>query len=227
MAVAFINFAAAQSNTCSKPSGVVDGTLLVAAIDVFDTTPVVPSAPAGWTRVISSASGLDGLGVYYRYVTTASGEPSSYTWTSSIFTTIVIGAYSGADPASPWDTQAVNDATNATSPSVTVSRGGSYAIWAEAADFTFSSGDQPSGFTFRSGSDGIIYSDKSINAGVTGTFSGTEAGIVSIGIVKAATGGAQYDVDVSDTAAVSDGLTTTMALDVSVPTGSLSFTFTG
>lgn len=176
------------AETCDKPSGLSDGDILVAFVSLFDGAPSLPDAPTGWTRVTNTVNGIDALAIYWRYVATASGEPADYTFTPAVasdYTAIIIARYSGCDPADPWDTQ---DSTfgQSTGP-VTVARDGSMAVFGQGTDTTFSSGAEPSGYTYRTGGDGTFLSDLSVNAGSTGTITAAAiASISAVGIIKAA-----------------------------------------
>ena len=91
----------AGSNTSvsvSKPTGVVDGDVMVATVAFAGGT---LTAPAGWTQVLEQA----GTGVTLRvYRRTASSEGSSYTWSLSTADglAVAIGAYYNVDDDAGW-----------------------------------------------------------------------------------------------------------------------------
>lgn len=73
----------ASDNVCNKPSGVVDGDLLVAAVFITDGTGTrTVSPPAGWTalRTTTVNSNQSRLETYYK---TANSEGASYAFTKS------------------------------------------------------------------------------------------------------------------------------------------------
>lgn len=99
--------------TLSKPTGVVQGDVMVANIgfnSVNNTNDII-SVPASW-NLIGTALSSDGalrLRMYYKVAT--SSEPSSYTWTMSTGNAGFNGgilAYSGVSTSSPIDTNAVS-----------------------------------------------------------------------------------------------------------------------
>lgn len=69
--------------TISKPSGVVDGDLMIAIIHLnYNNTVITINAPAGWTLIRTTNATTNGSSIRsYRKV--ASSEGSSYDWTSS------------------------------------------------------------------------------------------------------------------------------------------------
>ncbi|MEH3053771.1 MAG: hypothetical protein PGN13_07135 [Patulibacter minatonensis] len=94
-----------QTLTLNRPAGAVADDVLVASIGF--TKGVTNTAPAGWTQVPGMkgiVSGDQELISWYRVVQ-PSGEPSSYTFSSSSSTTDTIAggiaAYSGVDTAAP------------------------------------------------------------------------------------------------------------------------------
>lgn len=112
---------AAGGNTSvsvTKPTGVVDGDVMVATVAFAGGT---LTAPSGWTQVLEQA----GTGVTLRvYRKTASSEGSSYTW--SLSTTdglaVAIGAYYNVDTTTPVGgsgSQANSSSTSMVAPSVT------------------------------------------------------------------------------------------------------------
>lgn len=89
---------ASDSDTCSIPSGVVAGDVLVAAL----YTNGAITGPAGWVQQQQAVYGGAYLTVFTRIA--GASEPPSYTWTPDPFvgfTTIGISAYRGVDPTTP------------------------------------------------------------------------------------------------------------------------------
>ena len=74
MAVAFRSVADVYTGTptVNKPAGVADLDALVAVVNVFSGTPVVPAdGLEGFTRVIAQTSGNVGVGLFYKKITNA------------------------------------------------------------------------------------------------------------------------------------------------------------
>jgi hypothetical protein len=193
--------ATGSSVVVTKPSGVVDGNLMIWVVhaDFFDSGTGAYSFPAGWTRVTVDGSEPDStidqgsLAVAYRV---ASGEGASYTctlfqidWWAS-----VIIAYDNC-PASPYDTgvDSGHDITADAGPSwtidalsLTTATDNETLLWIAAIDnvtsivtagaITYAS---PTGFTTRgSVSDtnwcSIGWADKTqASAGASGSISST------------------------------------------------------
>lgn len=190
MAVTFRSFTAASGNVGDRPAGLANGDVMVALVESYGAPPN-PTTCSGWTRAVSLAYVNDQLELFYRYVDDAASEPATYTFSpSSGFNSVIIGCYSGCDPASPWDDEAAtqNGSDDNASASVTVARDGSAIIWAQCSD-GLADGDQPSGFTFRAAVDaGSLYSDRAIDAGSSGSFSGNLTGghtsVVAVGVLQ-------------------------------------------
>lgn len=90
--------------TVNKPTGLVDGDLLV-AIAWSDDSLVHPAAPAGWTQqgTTQSQSGI-GVGKVWRQV--AASEPASESWTvtgGNSASIIWVLAITGFDTTTPFD----------------------------------------------------------------------------------------------------------------------------
>jgi hypothetical protein len=100
----------------TKPSGVVSGNLMIAAIGVRPTLNI--TAPAGWTLIRTDTSGTTMRQAIFRKVAT-SNEPSSYNFTFSSRAQSATGAilrYEGVVSATPIDAQ--GGQTNPTSSSI-------------------------------------------------------------------------------------------------------------
>ena len=113
--------AAANSNSIvvSRPTGTVDGDLLVGFVSGENDAGVL-SAPGGWTQIFQIDNpGNFVSGAWYRI---ASSEPASLTFTSTVSHAMnaAVLRYSGADAANPIDVSAAIAAFgNPTAPSVT------------------------------------------------------------------------------------------------------------
>jgi len=111
-----------RSLTINKPTGTVQGDLLLAAISV-DGTPNV-SPPTGWTTIREGNSGSQvRLEVYYKVA--GASEPSSYTFRWSRYNLRqaagAILRYSGVDTTNPINASGIGSGTtiSPTAPSVT------------------------------------------------------------------------------------------------------------
>jgi peptidoglycan/xylan/chitin deacetylase (PgdA/CDA1 family) len=127
-----------SSITLAKPSGTVNGDVLVAAIDIAGTTTV--TAPGGWTLVRSTASGSSLTQATYLHVAGTS-EPSSYQWrfSSSRMASAVMAAYVGVNTTAPVDISgggSSSDSSSDVAPSVTTTVAGDLLIgvFGEAAN---------------------------------------------------------------------------------------------
>ncbi len=69
----------------TKPSGVANGDILIAipCYDDTDTNATINSVPSNWTLIGSRQNTGLVCYAYYKQITNAGGEPSSYTWTWS------------------------------------------------------------------------------------------------------------------------------------------------
>ena len=136
MAIAYRSHTAQNTSgsgtiTIAKPSGVVDGDVLIAFFSEDTDTPRI-TAPAGWSPMAGTGINADGSivvgtsAVLQCFYKVASGEGASWGFTPSTSYTGVSGvvAYSGGDPSTPIDvaagTSTAND-TNHTSASITPS----------------------------------------------------------------------------------------------------------
>jgi hypothetical protein len=112
------------SLTISKPSGTVEGDVMIASIAVRPDTAVI-TAPANWTlvrRVDNANPNANSLAVYYKVA--GASEPADYTWTFSTSTGSAGGiqSFAGVDQSNPIDVEngqnTASGLTHAT-PSVT------------------------------------------------------------------------------------------------------------
>lgn len=176
------NGAGAGTIVVNKPSGVVAGDVMVAAIGFRGTDFL--SGPAGWSLTTNGSRGTVNQNVYYKVATGIEG--SSYTWTISTGTpkmTGVIVAYTGVNNSNPIDvsnsasglsTTAVNPPSvnttvdhtrvvvaGSTANSNTFTANGSYTM----VNQTSSSGGGSGGSKVATGVQDLIQS----SAGATGT----------------------------------------------------------
>lgn len=178
----------AGSVTINKPTGTIDGDLMIAFLNAAGASGSNTFATlSGWNL---AASEVDGggirLNVQYKY---ASSEGASYTFTGASTTTTYgyIVTYRNA----LFDTAGIPNATlvqNPVAAAITVAANNSLLIdyiTSESASITYTT---PAGFTnLDSDSDATIPSSalfsKSVNAGSSGTVSNTASGGVSTSVL--------------------------------------------
>jgi cellulose synthase/poly-beta-1,6-N-acetylglucosamine synthase-like glycosyltransferase len=94
------------SLTITKPTGLVDGDVLIAHVGVRGGVQASMAGPSGWATVdrINQTTSIT-MGVFSHAVTTAASEPASYTftWTGSFGTAGTITTFMNVDNASPLD----------------------------------------------------------------------------------------------------------------------------
>ena len=140
-----------SSLVIGKPAGTVDGDLLIAIVSGEDDGATI-TPPAGWTQIFSlvSSGGFQAV-AWYRV---ASGEPASFTFTSTLSHEMDGGVmrYSNTHPTTPIDVSAaVEDFGNPTAPTVTTTVGNTQVLRVAALeDHTVADIDYPAGTTGRS-----------------------------------------------------------------------------
>lgn len=108
------------------PAGVANDDVLVALLGGNHTAAQITGAPSGWTKAI----GVDISGaapcysIYYKLITNAAGEPSTYSWTFSGGSGRgIIARYSGVDTGTQEDVAAgsgtASNKTAVTAPAIT------------------------------------------------------------------------------------------------------------
>lgn len=197
--------------TITKPTGVVDGDLLVAVINlhVFSGAPTVSAAPSGWTLLSPSplitATNICRSYVYWKV---AASEGTSWSWTlsgSGFFAWVCVAVQDpgGATPIADGQGQVDADGnTSATAPSVTTTATDNLLMYIHARKTTTADLTAPSGFTVRAGArngstDAYVAAATKAPAGAvgaTGTVSGTTGGtqpsmnyLIAVGAASAAT----------------------------------------
>ena len=108
-----------QTAAIPKPANLADGDLLIAAMsfrDVWSSTSAMPTAPAGWTRIVFPQTNGDSTPpnqvadtvrgatqFYWKRVTDADAEPATYnfTWPITFRAAAVVGRFTGVDPELP------------------------------------------------------------------------------------------------------------------------------
>lgn len=166
----------------NKPSGVVAGSLLLAAVHVQASSIPTITPPSGWTSLGTVSSGAQRAEVFRKVA--GGSEPTSYTFTSSL--TIVAGTAvlegytftgTGVVGASAFGSQAVG--TVVIAPTVTVALPNSLLY---CAFFTGTLGTGVTGMTPRAavenGNRDVAVFDQAVGAGATGTrtYTGSNSG---------------------------------------------------
>lgn len=166
----------------NKPSGVVAGSLLLAAVYVQASSIPTITPPSGWTSLGTVSSGSQRAQVFY--LVAGASEPTNYTFTSSL--TIVAGTAvlegytftgTGVVGASAFGSQAVGAVVIA--PTVTVALPNSLLY---CAFFTVTLGTGVTGMTTRAavenGNRDVAVFDQAVGAGATGTrtYTGSSTG---------------------------------------------------
>jgi hypothetical protein len=151
-AIAFLAAASGQNAngattlSISKPAGVVEGNVMVAAVTAAGTGTV--TAPSGWTAIKSLTQGTALRQASYYKVAGAS-EATSYSWSlgSNRSASGGIAAYSGVNQTVPIDASASGggESGNATAPSATASAANDLGI--AAASFAAATSATPDATT--------------------------------------------------------------------------------
>jgi hypothetical protein len=139
--------------TADKPSGTLEGHLMVAALFYYSPTGI-SSEPAGWTQIgQADDSNADRLRMYYKVA--GASEPATYTWTfaAGTYHAVVIATYDGMD-AAPLDVSVVQyngDSSAVSAASLTTTVNGALLIFAGGSSALSGSisASAPSGFTER------------------------------------------------------------------------------
>ena len=142
---------AATSITLARPSGVVTGDVLIAAVTRPATTVLTP--PSGWTAISTVNNGTVLQTVVYRR-TAVAAEPVSYVFTSATSVPMAGGVvgYGGVNSASPVDFAGTNpngSSTSQVAPSVTSVSPGAMSVRVWSATATANSFTPPAGVTER------------------------------------------------------------------------------
>src|SRR2546427_5138731 len=181
--------------TIGKPTGVVSGDLLVAAISVRSAN---PSTPSGWTLVWCGNSGSStggstcpasstvSLAVYWKVAGTS--EPSTYSgWTTTQKAAGVITAYYNVNTSTPINVQNgtgyTTSVTSLSSPSITTATANTMLVAsfgaADGADITFgtSVASMPAGMTDEWDVNGSVSSGSASGAAHAAMFDAIQDGI--------------------------------------------------
>lgn len=151
--------AATTTETVSMPSGVATGDLLVCPWSVeHSTSGTLLSPPSGWLAAPGSDSAFQAVSngtacyVWYRVVTNAGSEPSTYAMPvqSGRWRRGGIIRITGADTSSPFESgQGAVSASSSSTPTVSVTAGGAnrLALWLGGSYNTSAWSSVPTGFT--------------------------------------------------------------------------------
>jgi len=107
------NGSSSKTLSLSKPSGVINGDVMIAQVTVSNASTTI-TEPSGWNLIrTTQSSGSIKMATYYKVA--SSTEPTSYTWTtnSSQAATGGISAFSGVNKTNPIETSSgkYNDST--------------------------------------------------------------------------------------------------------------------
>jgi len=113
-----------SSVVLSKPTGVVDGDVMVASIGTSYVSGLTVTPPSGWTFV---GNGVNSACCFvWVYAKAASGEPASYTWnfSAAVYVAGGISAYWNVDTLTSVDVQAGagSSGANETTPTITTTQ---------------------------------------------------------------------------------------------------------
>lgn len=206
------------SLAANKPSGVVEGDLMVAWVCPYQSNSI-SSAPSGWNAIHSGDSGNRELFAYWKEA--GGSEPSTYTWSftgTSGGTSILIVRVSGHDSASPINQQARTIYSSGTgpmvSPSVTTDVDDCLVL---IADCSFPSPSTPTGTTIidNQRNQAIFYLAGAYftqaSAGATGTkqwsSGANQFGVTSTIAITPAAGAATVEGDTTDTSEMGETIT--------------------
>lgn len=188
MAFTFRNSTSAGNSTATpltlnKPTGVVDGDVLIVIAEIEDATASWTSVGAGFTSLGTVTSSTNKLQVWWKV---ASSEPASWTWTQSggfVWSSVVCVAYSGANSPSVDVFGTGNSGTSVaeasqTAPSVTTTSANDLLIFAYCNDTsTVATGMTGAANTLRTAFGNVSVGEAIIaSAGATGTTGPTGVG---------------------------------------------------
>jgi PKD repeat protein len=180
---------ASTSVTLTRPSGLLDGDVLVANIDA-DANPTMSAVPAGWTAVTGALTDTTYARVfsYYHVVAGAAAEPSSYVFRLSAAERWGGGitAFHGVDGTTPFDTGAAtkvitSSATSIVVPAVTTSTPGAMLVGGVGVNSLTTTLTPPSGWTEAWEADGGQDADLAYRAMPVAGATGTSAWTPSVG----------------------------------------------
>jgi PKD repeat protein len=116
-----VSTATVPTVTVPRPDGVVAGDVLIAQFTA-DDAPTVTTVPAGWTAVTDPLAMGSSARLFAYYKVAGSAEPASYAWGLSTPEkwNAAMTAFSGVDPANPFDTAASTRVTTSNSTTLTV-----------------------------------------------------------------------------------------------------------
>lgn len=166
----------------TKPTGVVNGDLLIVVAELEDASHTWTSVGAGFNAVTPVNSSTNKLQIWWKI---ASGEPASWTWTASggaIWQTIICLAYSGGTTPAVDVTGTGNSGTsqaeaNQTAPSITTTVNNALLIFAYANDSSAAVTSTSGATTLRQSYGNVAVGDAIIaSPGATGSIQAVGAG---------------------------------------------------
>lgn len=186
MAVAFRSSAsqtASATGHCviNKPTGVVDGDILIASVMAggVNQTPTI-TAPSGWTLIASSTHTESNVGYYgdesvterfSTYYKVASGEGSSWDWTNNMGSGIaggVVAAFSGGDTSTPIDAYNAPRLAQATALGITTITNDALLVGIGGEAGFASASTPPTGMTEQLDTNFVVATEARATAGATG-----------------------------------------------------------
>lgn len=144
MAVAFRSTTEGSSSSATsvapaKPAGLADGDIIIAVFN-HDGDGTMSAPDGTWTAAHAEIGTVQTVRSWYKVITDAAGEPATYTFSTTITTTMrcVLCAYSGVDTTTPMDATATTS-NNASSTvvkavSITTVTNNAVVVWAGCID---------------------------------------------------------------------------------------------
>lgn len=186
--------ATAATHDFSKPSGVVNGSLLVALYTVeHNGSGVQLTAPSGWAAppdapAFQAVANGTALYVWFKIVTDAGSEPSTYAMPAQNGRWIRGAIFRVIDhnESTPWDVgdgAVIASNTSVPSTSITTTVDDCLLIWGASSYDTSAWGTMPTGFT-----ENVSYASGSNNTTTMATQILATAGTVTTGSIAAAAG---------------------------------------
>ena len=208
-----VSYAARTNTTITAPSGIVNGDVLLAILDIGQSSAPTVTPPSGFTEITTTGwpmaiNAADPWQVRVRaYTKIASSESGNYTFShSSAYSEAIMYRISGADtttPVNPNPTSGSGNSTTSIAPGITTPRNNSVVVfvsgaWNAAGPTTPPTGTTPT-FTeyFDGGAGGVFYSAAGVlaTAGATGDKSNTNGNgnswpwVAGLICIQAASGG--------------------------------------
>lgn len=194
---AFTNTASNTTMTCNKPTGTVDGDIMIAILHLNSGFSAI-QVPSGWTLIASTGANASFSADIYAYWKRASSEGTNYTWTwtTSVRGSLGIASYSGCVASgSPIEADVnteIDDATDFSAlthnvPAITTLTAGTKAIYVYGGDASVgrAATSMTAGWDLRiktdTGSEVVVYDKSYTTASTTDAPSYVTASITTYG----------------------------------------------